>query len=77
MSDSKILPAASGPTGYRWPDEHPPPRGTKLLIYTSGGVAIISDWSDNSNHVAWSPLPAKPVRRGEPVQWTEEPDHGE
>jgi hypothetical protein len=78
MSDSRNMPALSGTTRYRWPDESPPPRGVKLLIYTSGGVAIISDWSDDSNHTAWAPLPPKPVRVvSEPMQWTEEPDHGE
>jgi hypothetical protein len=77
MSDSKILPAASGAPGFRWPDEEQPPRGVKLIVYTSGGVSIISDWWDDSNHIAWSPMLAKPVRRGEPVLLTEEPDHGE
>lgn len=76
MSDSKVLPAMSGRVGYRDPAVEPPPRGIKLLILTSGNVAIVSDWSDDSNHAYWSPLPPKPVRAGEPVQWTEEPDHG-
>jgi hypothetical protein len=78
MSDSKVLAAYSSPETDRflWPDECPPPRGVKLLIYTSGGVSIVSDWSDESNHIAWRPLPRKPVRRGEPEQWTEDPDQG-
>ena len=79
MSDSRLLPAFSAPETDRfwWPDEHPPPRGQKLLIYTSGGVSIVSDWSDDSNHIAWRPLPRKPATRGEAVFLTEEPDHGE
>jgi hypothetical protein len=78
MSDSKVLAAYSSPETDRflWPDEYVPPRGVKLLIYTSGGVSIVSDWSDESNHIAWRPLPRKPQRRGEPEQWTEDPDQG-
>ncbi len=65
MSENKVLPAYSSPETDRflWPDECPPPRGQKLLIYTSGGVSIVSDWSDDSNHVAWRPLPRKPARQ--------------
>ena len=77
MSDSKILPAASGICEYRDPAIDPPPRGCKVLLLTSGGVAVVGDWTDDSNLVAWAPLPRKPVCRGEAVQWTEEPDHGE
>ena len=76
MSDSRLLPAASGTTEYRWPDEEPPPRGCKLLLLTSGGVAVVGDWTDDSNLVAWAPLPRRPVRRGEATQWTEDPDQG-
>ena len=79
MSDSKVLAAYSSPETDRflWPDEYVPPRGVKLLLLTSGGVAVVGDWTDDSNLVAWRPLPRKPQQRGEAVQWTEEPDHGE
>ena len=81
------MPAHSGRVGYLDPAEYPPPRGIKLLILTTGNVAIVSDWSDDSNHAYWSPLPPKPTREMKlmdqhdttlrvGVQWTEEPDHG-
>ena len=77
MADSKVMPALSGVIRYRLPDIDPPPRGVKLIILTSGGVAIVSDWSDDSNHTAWHPLPMKPLRHdGGPEFLTEEPDHG-
>lgn len=61
MSDSKNLGAASGEVFWRDPAKQPPPSGAKLLVLTSGGVAVISDWTDKSNFVAWSPLPKKNV----------------
>ena len=87
MSENKLISAHSGVARYRFPDEEPPPLGCKLLLYTSGGTAVIGLWSDDSNFVAWSPLPPKPVREMKlmdqhdttlrvGVQWTEEPDHG-
>ena len=85
--ENKLMPAMSGVTRFRFADEVPPPRGVKLLIYTTGGVSIVSDWSDESNHLAWAPLPHKPVRELRlmdqhdttvrvGVQWTEDPDRG-
>jgi hypothetical protein len=67
MSDSRLLPAYSSPETdcFLWPDEFPPPRGVKLLLLTGGGVAVVGDWTDDSNLVAWRPLPKRPVRRGE------------
>jgi hypothetical protein len=58
-SENKVMPAASGEVYWRRPESDPPPRGSKMLILTSGGVAVISDWIDTSNFVAWSPLPRK------------------
>ena len=60
MSENTVMPAASGEVYWRDPDQEPPPRGVKLLILTSGGVAVIGDWADDSNMVAWSPLPKRP-----------------
>lgn len=78
MSDSKVMPALSGMTRFLLPDESPPPRGVKLLLLTSGNVAVVGDWRTDSNLIAWHPLPGKPVRdTSEPEQWTEEPDHGD
>ena len=59
MSENKNMPASSGAVYWRDPTAEPPPRGSKLLILTSGGVAVIGDWTDDSNFVAWSPLPKK------------------
>jgi hypothetical protein len=59
MSENKNMPAASGEVYWRYPDIEPPPRGRKLLILTSGGVAAMGDWMDDSNFEAWSPLPKK------------------
>ena len=59
MSENKVMPAVSGQVYWRDPQEFPPPRGAKMLILTDGGVAVISDWTDNSNFEAWSPLPKR------------------
>ena len=59
MNENKVMPAASGEVYWRDPEQEPPPRGRKLLILTSGGVAVFGDWMDDSNFVAWSPLPKK------------------
>lgn len=61
MSENKVLPAASGEVRYKDPAVEPPPRGVKLLILTSGGVAVFGEWSDKSNYTHWSPLPKKPA----------------
>lgn len=63
MSENHVMPAASGTVYWRCPVEHPPPRGVKLLLLTSGGVACLGGWSRDTNYVAWSPLPK--VRRDE------------
>lgn len=33
-----------------------PPRGKKLNLLTSGGIAVIGQWAENSNYIAWAPL---------------------
>lgn len=52
-----MMPAVAGEVYWRSPVTDPPPRGVKLLLLTSGGVACLGDWRDDSNLVAWSPLP--------------------
>lgn len=59
MSENRNMTAASGEVYWRDPTDEPPPRGVKLLILTSGGVAVMGDWVTDSNFVAWSPLPRK------------------
>jgi hypothetical protein len=51
--------AVSGEVFWRDPQKEPPPMGRKLLVLTSGGIAVIGDWMIDSNFVAWSPLPKK------------------
>ncbi len=59
MTENRNMSAASGEVYWRDPGEEPPPRGVKLLILTSGGVAVFGEWMTDSNFVAWSPLPRK------------------
>jgi arylamine N-acetyltransferase len=59
MSENRNMDAVSGEVYWRDPEDQPPPRGVKLLILTSGGVAVFGDWMTDSNFVAWSPLPKK------------------
>ena len=66
MSENRVMPAASGDVWFRCPLAFQPPRGVKLLMLTSGGVAVQGDWMDGSNYVAWSPLPPKRI-------WAETP----
>jgi hypothetical protein len=43
------------------PTEAPPPTGTKLLLLTTWGIAVIGTWpKDGKGYVAWSPLPRIP-----------------
>jgi hypothetical protein len=60
MSENTLMPAVAGEAYWRDPEQERPPRGVKLLILTDGGVAVIGDWLDDSNFVAWSPLPKRP-----------------
>jgi len=57
VSDNKVMPAIAGAVYWRYPEIDAPPRGVKLLLLTSGGIACLGDWRDDSNLVAWSPLP--------------------
>ena len=59
MSENTLMPALAGQAYWRDPEKEPPPRGMKLLVLTSGGVTVISDWVTDSNFVAWSPMPKK------------------
>jgi hypothetical protein len=62
MSENANMPATAGTVYWRFPESDPPPRGTKLLILTSGNVTVVGDWIDSSNFVAWSPMPKKPQK---------------
>ena len=41
------------------PLEHVPPRGTRMLLLTRWGVAVIGEWVDDG-YAAWAPLPKVP-----------------
>jgi len=63
VSENKNMPAQAGEVYYRDPVKEPPPRGVKLLMLTSGGVAVFGEWRTDSNYVAWSLLPRKPTEK--------------
>ena len=65
MPENHVMPATAGTVYWRDPKSDPPPRGTKLLILTSGGVTVVGDWIDTSNYVAWSPMPKRPKKEQE------------
>jgi hypothetical protein len=56
-TENRNMPATSGEVFWRDPDDEPPPRGTKLLLLTTGGITVTGDWRDDSNYKAWSPMP--------------------
>lgn len=63
MSENALMPAASDrEVFWRNPALDAPPRGCKLLLLTTGGVAVIGLWSDDGGFVAWSPLPKRVTR---------------
>lgn len=61
-NENELMPAvAAAVAEWRDPAVDAPPRGAKLLLLTSGGVAALGPWSDGSNYIAWSPLPKRPA----------------
>ena len=66
MSENRVMPAVSGRVFFRDPEVFTPPRGVKLWLLTSGGIGTSGDWNEDSNFVAWSPLPPKKIWREEP-----------
>lgn len=56
--DNKISTAITGTeTYYRY---YPPPdTGSKVLLLTSGKVAIVGPWGSGLGVVAWAPLPKR------------------
>lgn len=54
--DKSYLAAENPEYYYPAAGDPPAPLGVKLQILTSGGVAILGQWSENTNFVAWAPL---------------------
>lgn len=42
---------------WRDPLEDPPPRATKLIIYTVTGLVILGPWADDGVCALWMPCP--------------------
>lgn len=42
------------------PEEHPAPRGSKILLLTRWGIATFGQWDSSGDFVGWSPLPKVP-----------------
>ena len=51
--------AKSSTRKYTYPHQKRPLPATKYIILTCGGVAIVSDWQDGLNHVAYAELPTR------------------
>ena len=49
-------------------DVAPPPSGSKLLLLTNGGIAVIGNWGPG--FVAWAPLPKVPPSIKEKLLWS-------
>lgn len=63
---SEQLPASAknyvaGRAGFMFPGlgEASPPGGAKVLLLTTGGIAVFGTWSNDGRYQAWSPLPRK------------------
>ena len=56
-----MVPAvAAADVGWRNPAVDPPPLGVRMMLFTTGGVAIMGLWEADSNLVAWAPYPKRP-----------------
>jgi hypothetical protein len=42
------------------PEERPAPKGTKILLLTRWGVAVIGEWAEQG-YAGWAPLPKVPA----------------
>ena len=55
------IPHMSGGAEWLYPaaGDPEPPGGTKILILTQGGVAIVGVWRVEMKDIAWLPLPKR------------------
>lgn len=47
----------AGEASWRRPDEFPPPSGTKMLLLTDYGIAMVGTWGSGLGLSMWAPLP--------------------
>ena len=47
----------AGEARWRRPDEFPPPSGTKMLLLTDYGIAMVGTWGSGLGLSMWAPLP--------------------
>lgn len=55
------------PTGWLNPSSHPPPRGKKLHLLTTGHIAVHGEWAPEI-YVAWQPLDKVPEWAKEKIE---------
>ena len=54
---------------YRLQHEQPAPLGTKLIMLTPYGSAVIGHWYEGCGFVAWAPLPALTADQKEKIKY--------
>jgi hypothetical protein len=64
-ANSDVLVATAAVAEWKDPSVEAPPRGTKILLLTEWGVAVLGHWDKVGRFAAWSPLPKIPesIRR--------------
>ena len=56
-AENANMPALTGEIYFHAAADHPPPRGVKLLLHTTGNSCTQGQWMDDSNLDGWLPLP--------------------
>ena len=66
----KLTHVAAPPEQLYWRYEVCPYRGSKVLLRTIGGVAVVGNWFGelNESFVAWCPLPTNGTPRPNPAK---------
>ena len=66
----KLTHIAARPDHLYWRNEVCPYKGSKVLLRTIGGVAVVGNWTGDLNEffVAWCPLPANGTPRPNPAK---------
>lgn len=71
--DKSYLAAENPEYYYPAAGDPPAPLGVKLQILTTGGVVTLSQWSDDTNFIAWAPLLKR--NKAKEAQLTKPVDH--